>query len=142
MSPVRDQLRLIALKARQWAEDNKPSFINRNLEMMCARASGELFKKLKRAGFKPVLVFEDCHCYVVCNRYIIDITATQYNYWSFLEAAHRKDRPYNRVEIVRYETGRKDRCWNGEIVFRTTDIRKALEHQAETGWPKGQWVLA
>lgn len=131
MIPVRDKLRLIALKAREWAEGNR-GHCPPSLEMMCARASGELFKKLKRAGYKPELVFIEFHCFVVCEGYIIDITATQYNYTN----------TYDRVEIVPWTSGRKNQIWKGPIRFRTENIKVAKEHQAKTGWPKNQWVLA
>lgn len=73
-------LEYIAFQTRNWAEKHGRSFPY-NLCGMCAIASGELFLRLQRRGFSPVLVINKDfnHCFVECSGLKIDVTATQFN---------------------------------------------------------------
>lgn len=101
-----------------------------------------LFKRLKRAGFNPEIAFVGCHCFVICNQYIIDVTATQYNYPGYLVEWNRDHVPFDRVEIIRYDTARLHKPWSGQIRFRSRELVKALDYQVDNGWPHDQLIIA
>lgn len=83
-----DQLKKHAIANRNWCENlyqrDKSSKKwhgqwDSALTGMCAVASYDLFIRLKSAGFKPEYILGDCHAFIICNGYLIDTTATQFN---------------------------------------------------------------
>ena len=71
-----------ARKVRNWAEGHKNA--SSDLEGWCAICSFELFRNLQLYDLNPKFVYiehgtVDGHCFVICNNYLIDITATQFN---------------------------------------------------------------
>jgi len=75
------RIRKIAKNVRTWAEElqNEKLFWDRDLGGMCAIASYELFKRLRRAKLKPVICVAPGHAFVQCKDLVIDVTATQFN---------------------------------------------------------------
>lgn len=73
----------------------------------CAKASLLLFKTLQRCGFTPKLKVwqsgELGHCYVECDNYIIDVTASQFG--------------GQEVEIVPLGHGAKRQYWKARKTF-------------------------
>lgn len=51
-----------------------------SLNQCCLTASVMLFDNLVSAGFRPILVSSRTHMFVVCDGYLIDITATQFGF--------------------------------------------------------------
>lgn len=74
----------IALEARSWVEyeADKINDGDNGLSGWCAIASGELHKRLRRAGIGAEIhmaqVNSSCHVFVVVDDYVVDITATQF----------------------------------------------------------------
>ena len=77
---TRNRIKRIAKNVRKWAEElqNKNKFWDNHLSGMCGIASYELFKRLRRAKFKPTMCFSRGHAFVKCNGFIVDVTATQF----------------------------------------------------------------
>lgn len=50
------------------------------LSGMCAVASYQLFCRLKKLGLKPKLAQARNHAFVICEDYLVDITATQFHW--------------------------------------------------------------
>ena len=136
----RSRIDRIAKNVRAWADELAEQCypgVSRDLETLCAVASGELLKRLRRANFKPVIVFNDQHAFVVCNGHIVDVTATQYNY-----RRGRDGEPlFEPVVIVPYSRRKELEQWSLPVEFRAKTIREALKFQREVGWPEDQWVL-
>jgi hypothetical protein len=78
------KINLIAEEVRKWAEklQRKEQRWDDDLTCMCGIASFELFKRLKKSGFSPVFVVNETqeHAFIICNKLIIDVTATQFGY--------------------------------------------------------------
>ena len=81
---TRSQLVKIATKVRDWAEgwNAERDLFGNDLCGMCAIASGRLHDVLTTHGFEPLIVVSEksggCHCFILCDGYIVDITATQF----------------------------------------------------------------
>jgi hypothetical protein len=138
----------IASNVRKWAEKARPRNRPKNLEFMCGRASGELFKRLAAAGFNPTIVIGACHAFIECDGYVLDVTATQFNHWNFLEAVHTDcglphREPYKAVEVVTRRKAKKDPLWMPERKWpakRFTNLKAALAYQKKQGWSIGQRI--
>lgn len=46
----------------------------------CAICSYRIFKRLKELGYKPAFVENYYHCFVLCDKYLIDVTASQFGF--------------------------------------------------------------
>lgn len=46
---------------------------------LCGIAAARLFQRLKKHGYVPKIAYSQNHCFVLCNGYIVDVTATQFN---------------------------------------------------------------
>jgi len=121
--------RNIAERARQWAEhviDTEWAAHNMygpTMSGFCALAAIELFRRLYNAGFDPRLVlstdtgqpyiyardgcidYGEGHCYVLCDGYVIDITATQFG--------------KKKIEIRGQRNIRNEWFWNPVLTFKT-----------------------
>ena len=77
---VRDLIYLEAEKIRRWAE--RANNNDTNLVNWCALCSYLIFKKLKKYNLDPefcsVSIGYGSHCFVYCQGYIVDVTATQF----------------------------------------------------------------
>ena len=86
---IRKTITKIAKQVRHWALDQEGS--SDDLAYWCAICSAEIFKRLRREGLKPtfcevndgndILGFwpSESHCFVLCNDYLVDVTATQFD---------------------------------------------------------------
>lgn len=102
---------------------------NHDLDCYCAIASFKIWSALKKLGYSPTFVEylggkygELCryegHCFVICNGYLIDVTATQFG-WK---------------EPVVVRTFREELYWYITHSARTVDgIKKLLKN-----WPVEQ----
>lgn len=80
---MNDEIKKIAESVHRWALRHRSKFRNENkdrpdLFCMCGIASWELFKRLKVAGYSPVVVIGLNHVFVKLNGYIVDITSKQF----------------------------------------------------------------
>ena len=75
----------IASQCRQWVEDRDQ--LERNpsgsLGGWCAIAAAHLWRELQRKGIEAAIGYANmtfsCHCYVIVDDHVLDITATQFN---------------------------------------------------------------
>lgn len=76
-----DEVYRIALEVRNWAEhlwfqnDGDP-----DLTGCCVIASTKLMKDLQSAGYEVVMHISECHGYICIGKYVVDVTATQFNF--------------------------------------------------------------
>jgi hypothetical protein len=94
---------------------------------LCCRASADVFRALKKAGFSPTLVLADCHGWVELDGWIIDITATQFER---LKA--------RRVHVASSGSYRGEH-W-ADHPRRFQDVEEARRTQVKLGWPYDQTI--
>lgn len=76
-----DEVYRIALEVRNWAEhlwfqnDGDP-----DLTGCCVIASTKLMKDLQSAGYEVVMHISEFHGYICIGKYVVDVTATQFNF--------------------------------------------------------------
>lgn len=126
---VYQKIKIIAESARIWAQAYaKVKKFPEDLNGMCAIASAKLFEMLDREiGLNPsIVVWHDSksngvHCFVICNQYLVDITATQFGNFS-------------NVEIVNTLNIDKKRFyfWNYDTVLKSVD--DLMLYQQHTPW--------
>jgi len=79
-----ERLLAVAEDVRQWAEDRAPLGKEDDLNGMCAIASAELHRRLKKEGIASEIhmwlwdLDESAHVYVVVDDHVLDVTATQF----------------------------------------------------------------
>ena len=76
----KEKLRDIARDVREWGESvvSEDSDYCNDLCGLCARASYELYKKLRKKKIPAVFVIGYGHCWVEVAGLLIDVTATQF----------------------------------------------------------------
>jgi len=78
------KIKRIAKDVRKWAErlQEQEQLWDNNLGCMCAIASYELFKRLRKARLDPTICFtngdDGGHAFISCQGHIVDVTATQF----------------------------------------------------------------
>ena len=118
---IRDELRRIAKEIRAWAEDNLDDSVG-DLSCKCAICSYELFIELKKNGFDSWFAQNDGHAFVICEGYIVDVTATQFG---------RK----NKVSVLLLSSvSRKASFWWG--MSKKDDFRKTRSLRIIKRWLK------
>jgi hypothetical protein len=70
-----------AERARAWAEAQaKQNRFAPDLNGLCAISSAYLCAELEAAGLRPKAVLAPGHCYVECDEFLVDVTATQFGH--------------------------------------------------------------
>jgi hypothetical protein len=69
-----------AQSAREWADGHARyhTIFNSSLQGMCAITSAYLFELLIQAGLKAKIAYNDNHCFILTNGYLVDVTASQF----------------------------------------------------------------
>ncbi len=125
-----NQVADIANDVRDWCERiAEREYRREDLNGMCAIASAELWKRLKKAGHTAMICLceEDngCHVFIQYYDHIIDITATQFHKFR------------NVPVLIRHE---KEML--GEIYYRNpiifNEARKLRTYQVNNGWETKQ----
>lgn len=118
---VNDTITSIMKDVRSWAESTQAEFHqwHDNLCGMCVICSYILYKKLKKAGYKPYFVSTWGHAFIELDGYILDVTATQFNLARILIA------PKDSSVVNRY-------CYT-EIMTHTQDLRTIRNEFANWG---------
>jgi len=106
MSKKATRIRKIAHGVRVWAEslvasrdeELVPWGADDDLGMMCAISSYRLFTALKKAGLKPAFAANDEHAFVICDGWIVDVTATQFGH-------------SEKVAMVMLDSDEADKSW-------------------------------
>jgi hypothetical protein len=125
----------IAIQARAWAEDYQlkhPKHFPECLASLCAISSAYLSHKLTQNNIDNKIVVCDTdrviHCFVICNDYIVDITATQFgNKFKAVEIKNIKD-----VNL------KETNFWETTYIFDTPN--ELLQYQKRNDWFKEQRV--
>ena len=126
------ELRRGATSVRRWAE--KYAKLHDHFDDlcgMCAIASGELWRRLRLIGGKPVFCYVDdgegdAHVFIECDGYLIDVTATQFE--------------ENRVVVRRKKSAWAQRDW-WKATWRCRSITAFKAQQIKDQWPTDQRVL-
>lgn len=108
---------------RTWAEKTQEhaGYWHDDMQGLCAICSYVLFKRLRKHGYKPVLVVAWCHAYVELENYILDVTATQFSkHWKKVVITPKTDR---RVQDAYYYM---------DVISKTTNLNQARTFFA--GW--------
>ena len=128
-----DTIFAIATETRAWvqAKADKSDYHADDLNCWCAIASGELHKRLVKAGIdSKIHMWNDwgCHCYCVVEDHVVDVTATQF-------------KPYRDVPVLILHCKEAYHEFHqGSLVF---DSARALRtHQKNTRWPSQQIAYA
>lgn len=112
------RVRLIISGTRQWADQKYGRDHGHDLSGFCARASAELFTRLKRAGHEPRLVWNNDHVFVVLYDHILDITASQFG--------------KGRIEIVHVREAKFNWFWR--IKYLDDDLNSMIDRLRKQGW--------
>lgn len=82
-SSINPEIFRIASRVRDWAEEIAAQYeLPASLCGLCAIAARKLFRELKKSGYSSELMIHHkdslAHAFVVCQGFIIDVTATQF----------------------------------------------------------------
>lgn len=127
-----EQVEQIARQVRRWAKMNakREDYSPDDLMGWCARASAELFLRLKDAGIKSEIHLHEgwpSHCFIVVDDHIVDVTATQF--------AEFKNKA---VVILHQREAESYDFYQTHKVF--DDVKKLHKLQRKTNWPMSQTV--
>ena len=127
-------IKRIAREIRQWAELRRPRRWDPNLGGMCAIAARELFRRLKIAGFKPVIVYTKDHAFIRIRNYIVDVTATQFNTQWILN--QRDGKKYKPVEVVLIRQSKQDPIWGIKPSHIADNLRSGECYEKQNRWTR------
>lgn len=118
------KLKHILINTRKWAEKKADKIgYDKTLSCMCAIVSKKLFRELKKNNIKCQIAINSCHCFIIINKKIIDLTATQF----FKPKIYIKD--------IR----KLKRYWKMKHIFNND--RAVSNYQKRNGWPLEQISL-
>ena len=125
-----DRVFAIAKSVRQWTQESarKARYHPSDLMGWCAISSAKMLRELKAAGIDGkihVRDYYDCHCFVVVDDHVVDVTATQFDEF--------KSRT---IVIMHIKEAEQFSFYQHEYVFDYPDELRA--HQLKTNWPKKQ----
>jgi hypothetical protein len=125
----KDLVYLVALDAREWAEKiqkEKPDLYWEGCGGLCAVTSAKIFLDLQQLGIKSKLVMNNNHTFLLVDKHIVDVTATQFR--GYIQ---------DKINIVPEEE-----AYNGnyfwDTVWTFTSLESLLKFQKENGWPEYQ----
>ena len=93
---------------------------------LCAKASSYLHRLLTPTLFPAKLVINDKHCFVKVEKFVVDITATQFGIVDKVYIVEHK-------EVLTRSIGY---YWKANHIFDT--VEALVKHQKETQWPTHQ----
>jgi hypothetical protein len=128
-----DLIRSIAESVRFWAEGRaEGTYMEGDLNGMCAIASAELFRQLAAEGIKAEIRVwicpmdkESAHVYLVVEDHVVDVTCTQFTKMRNIPVY---------IEHVK-EAERWD-WFQGELVFN--DVESLIKYQKKVRWTVDQ----
>ena len=127
---TKKQLYNIAKEARDWTENFAqlyPRYYSSDLDGLCAIGTSYLSSLLTKNNIPhKIAIYEEedsGHCFIVCDKKIIDITATQFSKFKL-----------DSIEIRNLEDIDCDKhpIWN--ITKLVDDPKKLLTYQKRSGW--------
>lgn len=126
-------VRKIAKTVRAWAEQEAVRLgFGSELAGMCASASAKIHHMLKDIGIDSKIVYSNSetygdHCYVLVHNHIVDVTATQFEYYDFEPIVMM---PLEKKVVRHY------RFWRGTQTFET--VVDLITFQQANDWPSEQ----
>lgn len=134
------EIEKIARSVRSWAEgiwrkeDDVQSF---SLLGCCVIAAAKLMQELHRAGYDAVTHITNYHGYVCVGKYVVDVTATQFNFEDevLIKPKNFFTNRFDRNSLVSDAYGLLDMSF---VVLE--DVDAIIDHQEKTGWCSSQCV--
>jgi hypothetical protein len=120
------EVKKIATNVRQWAENNRNvAHASFDLCGMCAVASVKLSLELTNRNIPHELAYRKDHVFVLCEDYIVDVTATQFG------------NDYQTVEVLqRSNVHPRENHWKVTRKFKT--VKGLINRLNMERWPKSQ----
>jgi hypothetical protein len=120
----------IAKSVRRWVERHPRS--TESLIGWCGICSFRIFDRLKKINLRPIFVSVshpwlecDCHCFVLCEDYLVDVTATQFGFNKNIVILNIDDAKY------------MNWYWNLENIFFKSYSKSRIKRFFEE-WPDDQ----
>ena len=128
---ILDQIKAIATDVRQWAESRaEGGYGEGDLCGWCAIASGELFRKLQKAGIESEIFLHESkslgHAFVVTQDYVVDVTATQFHEFR------------DKTVIIMHLREAEAYLYYSSITRVFKDVDSFRRFQKKNGWPTYQ----
>lgn len=132
---LRDTVMAVATDVRCWAEEKATFGEHDDLNGWCAKASAELYRRLKKVGIASEIhmwtwdLDESAHVYCVVEDHVVDVTASQF-----------KQFRNQRVVLMH--------CREAEVYdfYRTVEVFKCADslrkNQRKNKWPPAQVAYA
>lgn len=120
-----DKVMPIAKRVREWAQAKADAtkYNPHNLCGWCAISAAHLFRELKRENIDAEIHYVSCHCFVVVDDHVVDVTATQFNEFR-----------YDKILILHIKEAGQYSYYETEKVFNyPNDLR---EYQIKKNWPR------
>lgn len=123
----------IAKRVRVWAEEQAViRGFDEVLCGMCASASAKLHQELQEVGVESKILYSCSetygdHCFVVVDGHIVDVTATQFEYFDFEPVVIRA---INKHDVGHY------RFWRATQTFK--NAIELINFQVANEWPEEQ----
>lgn len=119
------RIRNAALRVRRYLERDADTCPD--LTGCCGRASAMVAHALVRDGFKPVIAHAPGHAFVLCEGYLVDVTATQFGW----------EKEYPKV-VVRKMPSTDKRPWFWKNYRPHNTVYGWLRSQKRSGWYQDQ----
>lgn len=133
-----DDLYRIAAQVRNWAEGiwYRDEANDPDLTGCCVIASTKLLKELKKEGFDAVVHITETHGYVCVGKYVVDVTATQFDFEDVVLI-----KPKSFFNTL-YHSGVKAAYGLDTGRFHICDsVEQVIEHQKTFHWPENQSAI-
>ena len=138
-----NDIKRIAHEVRKWAEDYADVHVDESLSIdptdlmgMCAIASARLFTRVQSAGYIEARLWSnDIHCFVTYQGWVIDVTATQFNDYTWQD--YRNYTVYEKVHMAMIRECQEE-WWFRD--HEHTDAVALREFQVRVNWAEGQRV--
>ena len=124
----------VATDVRHWAEEQATFGEYDDLNGWCAKASAELYRRLKKVGIASEIhmwvwdLDESAHVYCVVDDYVVDVTASQF-----------KQFRNTRVNIMHCKEAEAYDFYQSKEVFKCADSLR--RQQKKDRWPTNQIAL-
>ena len=124
----------VATDVRHWAEEQATFGEYDDLNGWCAKASAELYRRLKKVGIASEIhmwmwdLDESAHVYCVVDDYVVDVTASQF-----------KQFRNTRVNIMHCKEAEAYDFYQSKEVFKCADSLR--RQQKKDRWPVNQIAL-
>jgi hypothetical protein len=113
-----------AKTVRNWALSHENAY--RSLQGWCVKCSYKLFKKLRQKKLNPTFCASKYHCFVLCDDFLIDVTATQFG-----------EKP---IIVEKFSKEHEERFWDikNSDKFKSIKLLNSflINHWYQPEWPQ------